>query len=134
MRGAADTMKRVSLELGGHAPFIVFEDADLDLVMREAMAVKLRNMGQTCVSANRFFVHEYVAEEFSKRLAKAFRELVVGNALDDGVDVGPLVEEAALVKVEAHIADALAAGAEVVLGGKRAETGSRQLGCSSSRR
>ena len=123
MRGAADTMKRVSLELGGHAPFIVFADADLDLVMREALAVKLRNMGQTCVSANRFFVHEDVAEEFSTRLAEEFRKLVVGNPLDDGVDVGPLVEEAALVKVEAHIADALERGATVVLGGQRAETG-----------
>jgi succinate-semialdehyde dehydrogenase/glutarate-semialdehyde dehydrogenase len=122
MRGAADTMKRVSLELGGHAPFIVFEDADMDLVHREAMAVKLRNMGQTCVSANRFFVHESVAEEFSKRLAEAFAELTVGTALDDGTDVGPLVEEAALVKVEAHVADAIDKGAEVVLGGKRAET------------
>jgi succinate-semialdehyde dehydrogenase/glutarate-semialdehyde dehydrogenase len=122
MRGAADTMKRVSLELGGHAPFIVFEDADMDLVHREAMAVKLRNMGQTCVSANRFFVHESVADEFGKRLAEAFAELTVGNALDDGTDVGPLVEEAALVKVEAHVADAIDKGAEVVLGGKRAET------------
>lgn len=123
MRGAADTMKRVSLELGGHAPFIVFDDADMDLVHREAMAVKLRNMGQTCVSANRFYVHESVAEEFGKRLAEAFAELTVGNALDDGTDVGPLVEEAALVKVEAHVADALAKGAEVLLGGQRAETG-----------
>jgi succinate-semialdehyde dehydrogenase/glutarate-semialdehyde dehydrogenase len=123
MRGAADTMKRVSLELGGHAPFIVFEDADMDLVHREAMAVKLRNMGQTCVSANRFFVHESVAEEFGRRLAEAFAGLTVGNALDDGVDVGPLVEEAALVKVEAHVADAIDKGAEVVLGGKRADTG-----------
>lgn len=124
MRGAADTMKRVSLELGGHAPFIVFEDADLDLVLREAMAVKLRNMGQTCVSANRFFVHESVAAEFSERLAAEFSKLVVGNPLDDGVDVGPLVEEAALVKVEAHVADARERGAEVVLGGGRADTGS----------
>jgi succinate-semialdehyde dehydrogenase/glutarate-semialdehyde dehydrogenase len=124
MRGAADTMKRVSLELGGHAPFIVFPDADMDLVIREAMAVKLRNMGQTCVSANRFFIHEDVAEEFGDRLATEFRKLVVGNPLDDGVDVGPLVEEAALVKVEAHLADALERGAEVVLGGHRAESAS----------
>lgn len=124
MRGAADTMKRVSLELGGHAPFIVFEDADMDLVLREAMAVKLRNMGQTCVSANRFFVHESVAEEFSTRLAEAFADLTVGNALDDTTDVGPLVEEAALAKVEAHVADAVRKGAEVVLGGKRADIGS----------
>ncbi len=124
MRGAADTMKRVSLELGGHAPFIVFEDADMDLVLREAMAVKLRNMGQTCVSANRFFVHESVAEEFSRRLAQEFAGLSVGNALDEGTDVGPLVEEAALVKVEAHVADAVEKGAEVLLGGKRAEVAS----------
>jgi succinate-semialdehyde dehydrogenase / glutarate-semialdehyde dehydrogenase len=123
MRGAADTMKRVSLELGGHAPFIVFEDADLEVVHREAMAVKLRNMGQTCVSANRFFVHESVADEFGSRLAEAFAELSVGNALDEGTDVGPLIEEAALVKVEAHVADAVAKGAEVLLGGHRAETG-----------
>lgn len=124
MRGAADTMKRVSLELGGHAPFIVFPDADMDLVIREAMAVKLRNMGQTCVSANRFYVHQDVAQEFGDRLAEEFTELVVGNPLDEGVDVGPLVEEAALVKVEAHIADALERGAEVVLGGQRAESAS----------
>lgn len=123
MRAAADTMKRVSLELGGHAPFIVFEDADMDLVHREAMAVKLRNMGQTCVSANRFFVHESVAEEFGTRLAAAFAELRVGNALSDGTDVGPLVEEAALVKVEAHVADAIAKGGEVLVGGKRADIG-----------
>ncbi|GAA5143924.1 NAD-dependent succinate-semialdehyde dehydrogenase [Nocardioides marinquilinus] len=123
MRGAADTVKRVSLELGGHAPFIVFDDADLDLALREAMAVKLRNMGQTCVSANRLFVHEAVAEEFSRRLAEEFTGLRVGNALDDGTDVGPLVEEAAVVKVEAHVADALEKGAEVVVGGSRAETG-----------
>lgn len=124
MRGAADTMKRVSLELGGHAPFIVFEDADLDLALREAMAVKLRNMGQTCVSANRFFVHDSVAEEFGRRLVEEFARLTVGNPLEQGTDVGPLVEEAALVKVEAHVADALERGAEVLLGGKRAESAS----------
>jgi succinate-semialdehyde dehydrogenase/glutarate-semialdehyde dehydrogenase len=124
MRGAADTMKRVSLELGGHAPFIVFPDADMDLVVREAMAVKLRNMGQTCVSANRFYIHRDVAEEFVNRLVEEFSRLVVGNPLQDGVDVGPLVEEAALVKVEAHLADAVEHGAEVVLGGQRADTGS----------
>lgn len=120
MRGAADTMKRVSLELGGHAPFIVFPDADMDLVLREAMAVKLRNMGQTCVSANRFYVHRDIADEFSQRLASEFQELVVGNPLDKQVDVGPLVEEAAVEKVERHLADAVERGGEVVLGGRRA--------------
>lgn len=127
MEGAAKTMKRVSLELGGHAPFIVFDDADLDLVMREAMAVKMRNMGQTCVSANRFFVHEDIAEEFLSRLTQEFGKLVVGNPLDEGTDVGPLVEEAALVKVEAHIADAIKHGGEVVMGGKRAGGASSAL-------
>jgi succinate-semialdehyde dehydrogenase/glutarate-semialdehyde dehydrogenase len=124
MRGAAATMKRVSLELGGHAPFIVFPDADMDLVVREAIAVKTRNMGQTCVSANRFFIHEDVAEEFSERLANEFAKLVVGSPLDEATDVGPLVEEAALVKVEAHVADAVERGATVVVGGHRKDTGS----------
>lgn len=120
MRGAADTVKRVSLELGGHAPFIVFPDADLDLVLREAMATKLRNMGQTCVSANRFYVHRDVAEEFTRRLADEFSRLAVGPGLQEGVAVGPLIEEAALVKVERHLADALSRGASVVVGGSRA--------------
>lgn len=121
MRGAADTVKRISLELGGHAPFIVFSDADLDLAVREAMAVKLRNMGQTCVSANRFYIHVDVQQEFTGRLADEFAKLVVGNGLQPGVAVGPLVEEAAVAKVERHIADATANGAEVLLGGHRAE-------------
>ncbi|HVQ89527.1 MAG TPA: NAD-dependent succinate-semialdehyde dehydrogenase [Mycobacteriales bacterium] len=121
MRGAADTMKRVSLELGGHAPFIVFPDADLDLVLREAMAVKLRNMGQTCVSANRFYVHTDVAEEFTRRLVAEFAALPVGNGLAPGTAVGPLIEEAALVKVEAHVADAVGRGARVATGGARAQ-------------
>jgi succinate-semialdehyde dehydrogenase/glutarate-semialdehyde dehydrogenase len=120
MRGAADTVKKISLELGGHAPFIVFADADLELAVREAMAVKLRNMGQTCVSANRFYVHADVRDEFTDRLAGEFEKLVVGNGLDAGVDVGPLVEEAAVAKVERHVADATANGADVLLGGHRA--------------
>jgi succinate-semialdehyde dehydrogenase / glutarate-semialdehyde dehydrogenase len=121
MRAAADTMKRVSLELGGHAPFIVFPDADMDLVLREAMAVKLRNMGQTCVSANRFYVHADVAPEFTRRLVAEFGALTVGPGLDPRSTVGPLIEEAALVKVEAHLADAVEHGATVVLGGSRAQ-------------
>lgn len=121
MRGAADTVKKVSLELGGHAPFIVFADADLDLAVREAMSTKLRNMGQTCVSANRLFVHEDVAEEFTRRLHAEFERLTVGHGLDQGVDVGPLIEEAALEKVERHVADAVERGATVLIGGSRAE-------------
>lgn len=123
MRGAADTVKKVSLELGGHAPFIVFADADLDLAVREAMSTKLRNMGQTCVSANRMFVHEDVADEFTRRLEAEFGKLTVGHGLDQGVDVGPLIEEAALEKVERHVADALDKGATVLTGGSRVEVG-----------
>ncbi len=124
MRDAADTVKKISLELGGHAPFIVFPDADLDLAVSEAMAVKLRNMGQTCVSANRFFIHREVREEFTERLAAEFSKLVVGNGLEPGVDVGPLVEEAAVQKIERHIADATERGAKVLVGGRRADAGS----------
>ncbi|WP_435159417.1 NAD-dependent succinate-semialdehyde dehydrogenase [Amycolatopsis sacchari] len=119
MRQAADTVKRVSLELGGHAPFIVFADADLDLAVAEAVAVKLRNMGQTCVSANRIYVHRDVVDEFTEKLRAAFADLTVGNGLVPGVDVGPLVEQAALDKVERHLTDALAKGATVVSGGAR---------------
>lgn len=121
MRGAADTMKKVSLELGGHAPFIVLPDADLELAVREAMAVKMRNMGQTCVSANRFFVHREVEQEFTDRLSAEFSKLVVGNGLDAGVDVGPLVNQATVEKVERHLEDARGKGATVVTGGHRAE-------------
>jgi succinate-semialdehyde dehydrogenase/glutarate-semialdehyde dehydrogenase len=127
MRGAAQTVKKISLELGGHAPFIVFADADLNLAVREAMAVKLRNMGQTCVSANRFYVHADVHQEFTDRLAAEFEKLVVGNGLEPGVDVGPLIEEAAVEKVERHLADATANGADVLLGGHRAETAGSPL-------
>ena len=123
MRGAADTVKKVSLELGGHAPFIVFPDADMDHVLREAMSTKLRNMGQTCVSANRLFVHEDVAEEFTQRLAAEFGRLTVGHGLDEGSDVGPLIEEAALQKVERHVEDAVAKGATVLVGGGRSPAG-----------
>jgi succinate-semialdehyde dehydrogenase/glutarate-semialdehyde dehydrogenase len=121
MRAAADNVKKVCLELGGHAPFIVFPDADLDLAVPEAMSTKLRNMGQTCVSANRIFVHEDIAEEFTQRLCAEFQRLTVGHGLDQGVDVGPLIEEAALEKVERHVADAVERGASVLIGGSRAE-------------
>lgn len=117
MRDAADTMKRVSLELGGHAPVLVFEDADLDWAAQETVACKIRNMGQTCVSANRIYVHESVAGEFSQMLIERMRRLKVGNGLDPEVAVGPLVEAAAVTKVERHIADARDRGAKVLLGG-----------------
>jgi succinate-semialdehyde dehydrogenase / glutarate-semialdehyde dehydrogenase len=117
MRGAADTMKRVSLELGGHAPLIVFADADLDLAVEQTVAVKMRNMGQTCVSANRIFVQEHVIAEFTQRLATALAELKVGNGLDPDTEVGPLIEDVAMDKVQRHVADALAKGATLVAGG-----------------
>jgi succinate-semialdehyde dehydrogenase/glutarate-semialdehyde dehydrogenase len=121
MRSSADTMKRVSLELGGHAPLIVFDDADLEAAVTETMASKFRNMGQTCVSVNRIFVHQAVADEFRERLEHAMSVLTIGNGLDEKTEVGPLVEPAAVDKVERHVADAVAKGAKVLLGGNRAK-------------
>jgi succinate-semialdehyde dehydrogenase/glutarate-semialdehyde dehydrogenase len=120
MRSSADTMKRVSLELGGHAPLIVFEDADLDAAIEETMASKFRNMGQTCVSVNRIFVQESVAEEFRGRLEHAMSQLTLGHGLEPATTVGPLIEPAALDKVERHITDAVSKGAKLLLGGSRA--------------
>ncbi len=118
-RQAAATMKRMSLELGGHAPFLVFEDADLDAAVREVVASKFRNAGQTCVCANRVYVHARVHDAFVAQLAAAVRQLVVGDPLDEATQVGPLVDAAGLAKVEAHVADAVAQGATVVTGGTR---------------
>jgi len=112
-------MKKVSLELGGQAPTIVFEDADLDAVVVETMASKFRNMGQTCVSVNRVYVHESVADELAQRLLAAMAGLTVGDGLDETTTVGPLVEPAALDKVERHVADAVSKGATVLVGGSR---------------
>lgn len=119
MRQAADTVKRLSLELGGHAPFIVFEDADLDEAVEQAIASKMRNAGQTCLSANRIFVHESVEEEFSRRLIERMGRMKVGDGLEDGAEVGPLIEPAAVDKVERHVEDAKSRGATVALGGSR---------------
>lgn len=119
MRQSADTVKRLSLELGGHAPFIVFEDADLDEAVEHLISSKMRNAGQTCVSANRIFVHEKVEAEFSRRLVEKSSEMKVGDGLEPGVDVGPLIEPAAVDKVERHVEDARRNGASVVLGGNR---------------
>ena len=118
-RQGADTIKKLSLELGGNAPFIVFEDADLDAAVEGAMASKFRNSGQTCVCANRIYVHAKVYEDFAARLHKAVQGLVVGPGLEPGVTQGPLINEAALRKVEAHIEDALAQGARLLCGGRR---------------
>ncbi|KDB09761.1 succinic semialdehyde dehydrogenase [Burkholderia sp. lig30] len=119
MAQCAPTVKKVSLELGGNAPFIVFDDADLDAAVQGAIASKYRNSGQTCVCTNRFYVHEAVYDQFAQKLAAAVGELKVGRGTEPGVTQGPLINEAAVLKVEAHIEDALAKGARVVTGGKR---------------
>ena len=119
MAQCAGTVKKVSLELGGNAPFIVFDDADLDAAVEGAIASKYRNAGQTCVCANRFLVQEGVYEKFSGKLASAVADLKVGSGMDAGVTQGPLIDVKAVEKVEAHIADATAKGARLALGGQR---------------
>ncbi|MFI4988206.1 MAG: NADP-dependent succinate-semialdehyde dehydrogenase [Alphaproteobacteria bacterium] len=123
MAQCAGTIKKVSLELGGNAPFIVFDDADLDAAVEGAMASKYRNAGQTCVCANRLLVQDSVYEEFSAKLAQAVSALRVGNGLEAGITQGPLIDMKAVEKVEEHIADALRKGARVVVGGKRHASG-----------
>ena len=120
MAQCAPTVKKMSLELGGNAPFIVFDDADLDAAVEGAMASKYRNAGQTCVCANRLYVQDGVYDAFVEKLtAKVKESLKVGNGVDAGVTTGPLIDEAAVAKVEEHVADAVAKGARVVLGGRR---------------
>jgi succinate-semialdehyde dehydrogenase/glutarate-semialdehyde dehydrogenase len=119
MAQCAPTVKKVSLELGGNAPFIVFDDADLDAAVAGAIASKYRNSGQTCVCTNRFYVHDKVYDAFADKLRVAVEQLKVGGGTEDGVTQGPLINEAAVRKVESHIEDALAQGARVVTGGRR---------------
>lgn len=119
MRNAAETMKKVSMELGGNAPYIVFEDADIDAAVQGAIANKFRNAGQVCVSVNRFFIHSAVYERFTTQLAAEVDKLSVGNGMDNGVVVGPLIESSALEKVEEHVKDAIAQGGKVLTGGQR---------------
>ena len=120
MQRCAGTLKRLSLELGGNAPFIVFDDADLDAAVAGALVSKYRNSGQTCVCANRFLVQDGIYDAFAARLTEAVRaQLKVGNGLEPGVMQGPLIDEAALAKVERHVADAVAQGAKVLTGGRR---------------
>ena len=119
MRQCAGTVKKISLELGGNAPFIVFDDADLDAAVEGAIASKYRNTGQTCVCANRFLIQDGVYEEFTSRLAQAVSALKVGDGFTPGVAQGPLIDRQALDKVEQHVADAKGKGARVVIGGKR---------------
>ena len=123
MRQCSDQIKKVSLELGGNAPFIVFDDADIDEAVAGAMISKFRNAGQTCVCANRIYVQENIYEEFSKKLAEATRAMKVGNGFDDGVTTGPLIDQQALEKVEEHIEDAVSKGASILSGGTRSNLG-----------
>lgn len=123
MRQCADTVKKVALELGGNAPFLVFDDADIDAAVEGAMASKYRNSGQTCVCANRLIVQDGVYDEFSEKLALAVNALQVGEAMEENVEQGPLINEAAVLKVEEHISDALSKGARIATGGKRHERG-----------
>jgi len=119
LRQCADTVKKVSMELGGNAPFIVFDDADLDKAVAGAVASKYRNAGQTCVCANRIFVQEGIYDAFAAKLRDTVSKFVVGNGMEKGVTVGPLIDEAGAQKVEEHIQDAVAHGAKVLQGGKR---------------
>jgi len=123
LRQCADTVKKVTMELGGNAPFIVFADADLDAAVEGVMASKFRNTGQTCVCVNRLFVHAGVVEAFSAKLAGAVKKLKVGNGFDAGVEQGPLIDGKALAKVEELVADATAKGATVLAGGGRHSLG-----------
>ena len=118
MRQCADQVKKVSLELGGNAPFLVFDDADLDEAVAGALLCKFRNSGQTCISANRILVQDTVHDQFVQRFAAAVEKLVVGSGFDPGVDVGPLIDPPAVAKVERHVADARERGADLVLGGE----------------
>jgi succinate-semialdehyde dehydrogenase/glutarate-semialdehyde dehydrogenase len=123
MRQSADQIKKLSLELGGNAPFIVFNDADLDKAVEGALISKFRNAGQTCVCSNRIYVQDGVYDAFAKKLADAVRNLNVGDGFQSGVTIGPLITEAAVQKVESHIKNALENGASIVCGGERSDKG-----------
>lgn len=123
MRQCADTVKKLSLELGGNAPFIVFEDADLDAAVAGALATKFRNAGQTCVSANRIYVQAGVMDAFARKYADAVRALTIGDGFEGGTQIGPLINVAAVEKVDGLVQDALGKGAVAVLGGGRHERG-----------
>ena len=119
LKASADNILRTSMELGGNAPFLVFEDADIPAAVQGAVQAKMRNAGQTCVAANRFLVHASVAEEFTAGLTEAFDKLVVGHGADEGTTVGPLIESSAVDRVEEVVAEAVDAGARVRIGGDR---------------
>ncbi len=118
LKQCAPTIKRCSMELGGHAPFIVFADADLDAAVSAAVTSKYRNAGQTCICSNRFYIHQSIADEFAQRLAEKASQLKVGNGLDPNNDLGPLIDQAALNKVKHHVQDAINQGAQLLTGGQ----------------
>ncbi|MCA1065870.1 NAD-dependent succinate-semialdehyde dehydrogenase [Rossellomorea sp. AcN35-11] len=117
MKGSADTVKKISLELGGHAPVIVMADSDLDKAVDGVISSKFRNAGQTCVCSNRIYVHESIQGAFTDKLVEKVKKLKVGNGLEEGVDIGPLIDEDAVDKVQKHVEDAVSKGASVVCGG-----------------
>jgi len=125
MKQSADTIKKLSLELGGNAPFIVFDDADLDAAVEGAMVSKYRNTGQTCVCANRIYVQKGVLDAFTEKLVARVRALKVGNGVEPGVTQGPLIDDKAVAKIEEHVADAVSKGGQVLTGGKRHALGGR---------
>ena len=119
MRQCAPTVKKISLELGGNAPFIVFDDADIDSAVEGAMVSKYRNAGQTCVCANRLYVQDGVYDRFVQQLAEKAKAIKVGNGFESGVSQGPLIDDQGVAKVEQHVADAVAKGAKVLTGGHK---------------
>ncbi|MEL7130561.1 MAG: NAD-dependent succinate-semialdehyde dehydrogenase, partial [Pseudomonadota bacterium] len=123
MQQSAPQVKKVSLELGGNAPFIVFDDADVDAAVAGSIAAKFRNAGQTCVCTNRFYAQSGIHDEFVEKLAKATENLVVGHGKDEGVEIGPLINQQGLEKVETHLKDAVAKGAKLITGGTRSDVG-----------
>lgn len=123
MRDSAATIKKLSLELGGNAPFLVFDDADVDAAVEGAVLSKFRNGGQTCVCTNRFYVQDGVYDEFVEKLAARVAKLKVGSGLETGVDVGPLIDSKAVAKVQEHLTDAVSGGAKVLVGGERGAQG-----------
>ncbi len=123
LRQSADTVKRMGMELGGHAPFIAFPDADPDEAVNGALAAKFQTSGQDCLAANRIYVHADMYEAFVERFADAIRELNVGDGLDTDTEIGPLMNEAAVRKCEAHVRDAVEKGARLICGGRRSDKG-----------
>ena len=123
LRQCASTVKKVSMELGGHAPFIAFDDCDIDAAVEGAFLSKFRNTGQTCVCSNRIFIHEKIHDEFVKKFVKKVSGMKIGNGLEEGVISGPLIDQYSFNKVEEHVSDALNTGAKIAIGGKQHHLG-----------